>query len=135
MLQALYPWMHLIGRIMFSLIYLEAGVKHFTQMNVMAGYAGSRGAPAPKLTVPLTGVMSLAGALSLILGWHRFIGAGLLAIFMLWTSFIMHAFWKESDPMARLNERIHFLKDIAMGGAALFMAYYAGWPWPLSLGG
>ena len=97
--------------------------------------AASRGAPAPKVTVPLTGAMSLVGGLTIVLGWHRFIGAGLLFIFMLWTSYFIHHFWTETDPVARMNERVHFLKDLAMGGAALFMAYYAGGPWPMSLGG
>jgi putative oxidoreductase len=135
MLEPLYPWMHLVGRTMFALIFISSGIGHFAQMNATVGYAASRGAPMPKVAVPLTGAMSLVGGLTIVLGWHRFIGAGLLFIFMLWTSYFIHHFWTETDPMARMNERIHFLKDISMGGAALFMAYYGGGEWPLSLGG
>jgi hypothetical protein len=47
----------------------------------------------------------------------------------------MHAYWRETDPMARMNERLHFQKDLALGGAALFVAYYGGGFWPFSLGG
>ena len=33
----------LIGRIIFGVYYLHAGIRHFTHVNMMAGYAGSKG--------------------------------------------------------------------------------------------
>ncbi|HXV85604.1 MAG TPA: DoxX family protein [Gemmatimonadales bacterium] len=135
MIDTLYAWGHLVGRVLFALIFITSGLGHFTHRAAMTGYAAARGAPWPSLTVPLTGVMSLLGGLSIALGWHRFIGAGLLFIFMLWTSYFIHHFWTETDPMTRMNERIHFLKDLALGGAALTLAYYGGGYWPLSIGG
>jgi putative oxidoreductase len=133
--EALYPWMHLIGRICLSLIFISSGISHLTQMNAMVGYAQSKKAPWPKVTVPLTGVMILAGGMLVMLGWHRFIGAGLLFIFLILAAYFVHAYWKETDPMARAGERAHFFKDIALAGAALLLAFYARYPWPLSLGG
>lgn len=135
MYATLYPWMHLVGRTLFALVFIFGGVAHFTQSSAMVGYATAKGAPLPKLGVPLTGLMAIAGALCVILGWHRFIGAGLLFIFTLLTSFLMHAFWKEKDAMARMTEMSQFLKDLALGGGALFTAVYAGQHWPMSLGG
>ncbi|MDH3497477.1 MAG: DoxX family protein, partial [Gemmatimonadota bacterium] len=82
-----------------------------------------------------TGLMILVGGVTVLLGWHRFIGAGLLVLFLVSTAFLMHPFWKEQDPTARMNEMAHFQKDLAPAGAALLLAYYAGWPWPFSLGG
>ncbi len=135
MLDALYPWMHLVGRIFLAIVFLNSGLGHLTHMNATVGYAQSKGAPLPKVMVPLTGIMIIVGSLLIALGWHRFIGAGLLVVFLLPTAFIMHAFWKETDPMARMGEKVHFLKDLALVGAALFVAYYSGWSWPMSLGG
>jgi uncharacterized membrane protein YphA (DoxX/SURF4 family) len=134
MFEALNPWMHLIGRVLLAIMFVNSGIGHLTHKGTVA-YAQSKGVPAPKVMVPLTGVMIVVGAVLVVLGWHRFIGAGLLAIFLLPTAFIMHAFWKEKDPMARMGERVHFLKDLALLGGALLLAYYAGWSWPLSLGG
>lgn len=38
----------------------------------------------------------------------------------------MHRFWKESDPQAQMMEQTQFLKDTALGGAALVMfAFFA----------
>ncbi len=131
----LYPWMHLVGRILFSIVFIMSGINHFTQMNMMVGYATAKKAPAPKVTVPLTGAVSLIGGVLVLLGWHRFIGAGLLFLFMLSTAFMIHAFWKETDPMAKAGEMAHFMKDLALGGAALLIAFYSGPEWPMSLGG
>jgi hypothetical protein len=33
----------------------------------------------------------------------------------------MHAFWKESDAIAKSNERIAFFKDLSLAGAALII--------------
>lgn len=135
MFAALYPWMHLIGRILFAIVFINGGIAHLTQANAMVGYATAKGAPMPKLSVPITGLMAIVGGILIVLGWHRFIGAGLIFLFMMGTAFLMHAFWKENEPMPRMSEMAHFLKDLALGGAALVIAYYAGPPWPMSLGG
>ena len=134
-MSALYPWMHLIGRILFAVVFLSSGVGHLVNAKAMVGYAQSKRAPAPKFFVPFTGLMMLVGSILVILGWHRFIGAGLIFLFVLPTPFFMHAFWKETDPMARAGEMAHFWKDIALAGAALLIAFYAGYTWPISIGG
>jgi uncharacterized membrane protein YphA (DoxX/SURF4 family) len=135
MFDALYPWMHLVGRIFVAYIFVKSGIGHLTNFNATVGYAQSKAVPLAKFGVGLTGVMIIAGGLLVALGWHRFIGAGLLFVFLLPAAIIMHGFWKETDPMARAMEQVQFNKDIALAGASLLIAYYAGWPWPLSLGG
>ena len=134
-MEALYPWMQLIGRILFALIFLNSGIGHLTNTKAMVGYAQSKKVPAPSFFVPFSGLMILVGSILVILGWHRFIGAGLIFLFLVPTPLVMHAFWKETDPMARMGEMVHFLKDIALAGAALLLAFYARYPWPFSLGG
>jgi uncharacterized membrane protein YphA (DoxX/SURF4 family) len=131
----LYPWMHLVGRILFSMIFIASGIGHLVQLEATAAYAQSKGLPAPKLAASLSGVMILIGGALVLIGWTRFIGAGLLVLFLLPTAFLMHPFWKETDQMAKQNEMAHFMKDVSLAGAALLIAYYAGPWWPLSLGG
>jgi len=131
----LYPWMHLVGRILFSMIFIASGLNHFFKLNEGAAYAQMKGVPAPKLATVVSGLMILVGGVLVLLGWHRFIGAGLLVLFLLPSAFVMHAFWKESDPMMMQNEMAHFMKDMALAGAALLIAFYGGGPWPMSLGG
>jgi uncharacterized membrane protein YphA (DoxX/SURF4 family) len=131
----LYPWMHLVGRVLFAMVFIMGGLSHLMSLNALSGYAASRGVPAPKAMTVITGLMILVGGIFVATGWHRFIGAGLIVLFCVPTAILMHPFWKESDPMARAQEMAHFQKDLALAGAALFMAVYAGTSWPMSLGG
>jgi hypothetical protein len=45
----------------------------------------------------------------------------------------MHAFWKESDPQRRQGERVNFLKNLALAGAAMIAAG-SRQPWPVAAG-
>ncbi len=133
--EALYPWMHLVGRILFSMVFIGSGLNHFLKLKESTAYAQSKGVPAAKLVTLVSGLMILVGGVFVLLGWHRFIGAGLLVIFLVPTAFVMHAFWRETDPMMMQTEMSHFMKDLALAGAALLVAFYGGMSWPMSLGG
>jgi uncharacterized membrane protein YphA (DoxX/SURF4 family) len=68
---------------------------------MMASYAQSKGLPAPKAGVAASGVLLLLGGLSLLLGYHPTVGAILLVVFLLATSFTMHNFWAVKDPQQK----------------------------------
>lgn len=124
---------HVAGRVLFSMIFITSGIRHLMKADGMTGYAQARGVPAPKATVMLSGLMILVGGVLVLIGWHRFIGAGLIAIFLIPASFIFHPFWQETDPMAKMNQMTHFMKNMALLGAALLLAFYAGSFWPASI--
>lgn len=111
----------LIGRILFVALFLNSAVGHFTQTTSMAGYAQSRGVPAPKLATLVGGVLLLLGGLSVLLGIWPDLGALLLVIFLVPTALMMHPFWRESDQQSRMTEMINFLKDISLAGASLML--------------
>lgn len=111
----------LIGRIVFSALFLVSALAHFTQAEAMTGYARSRGVPAARAAVLLGGVVLLLGGLSVLLGVWPDLGALLLIVFLVPTAVLMHGFWKESDPQAKLMERTQFSKDLALAGAALML--------------
>ena len=127
----------LAGRVLFSVFFLMSGYNHLTKIGMMAQYAGSQGVPAPKLAVGFTGLMLVAGGLSILLGYEPRWGALLLVLFLLPTAVTMHRFWGVADPMMAQNQMIHFWKNIVMAGAALMFYYFATMypePWPYSLG-
>jgi len=110
------------------------GIAHFTHTDEMTEYTKSKGVPAPRLAVLVTGVMLLLGGLSILLGAFVNIGAVLLIIFLIPTAIIMHNFWTVEDPMMKQNDMNHFLKDLALAGAAFLIWYlYQTVPIPLSL--
>lgn len=123
----------LIGRLVFGGFFVYSGVSHFRQLEGMTQYASYKGVPAPKLAVMVSGAMMAIGGLSVVAGFGTLIGAWLLILFLVPTAFMMHNFWTESDPASRGNQKAHFLKNIALAGAALVISTIP--TWPVSLGG
>lgn len=116
----------LMARLLFSAIFILSGLGHLTQSAGMAQYAAAKGVPAARLAVLLTGVMLMAGGLSVLLGLYVSIGAMLLVVFLLPTAVLMHNFWTLEDPQARQNDQVHFMKDLALAGAAFLIWYFWG---------
>jgi putative oxidoreductase len=113
----------LIGRILFGVLFIYSGFAHFAAAEAMQGYARQQGAPAPAVTVPLTGAVIVLSGAAVILGVIADVAALLIAGFLFLTAFIMHAFWKVTDPQMRQMEQIQFSKDLALAGAALVTFY------------
>jgi uncharacterized membrane protein YphA (DoxX/SURF4 family) len=123
----------LVGRILLGGFYLMNALNHFTQAGNMSQEVASKGVPFPMLAVLGTGLLLLLAGLSILLGIYPRIGVLLLVIFFLPVTFMMHNFWSETDPMMRLNQMVHFMKNLALLGSSLmFLAIPE--PWPLSLG-
>ena len=111
----------IIGKILFSLLFIGSGINHFKNTSAMAGYAMSKGLNFAELNVYLSGVLLLLAPVALILGVFETAALISLAIFLLLTAFIFHAYWKETDPMAKINEQIAFNKEISLVGAILII--------------
>jgi len=124
----------LIGRIIVGIFYLFSASGHFFQLNTMSGYAQSKGVPAPKLAVLGSGALLLIGGLTIITGFQPTIGIVALVLFYLPVTFMMFPFWKVQDQMAKTDEMINFMKNIALMGSALMLLAIPQ-PWPFSLGG
>ncbi len=111
------------GQVILSLYFLYNGASHFLRFQALRGYASAKGVPAPGAAVAVSGLMLLAGGLSLLLEYQVTAGALLLALFLLPTAFLVHNFWKVEDAAARANELAHFLKNIALAAAVLQLAF------------
>jgi putative oxidoreductase len=124
----------LVARLLLSVMFLRSGYKHLVQVKPMAAYARSAKVPAAETAVVVTGLMLLAGGLSLLLGVHPRIGAGLLFVFLVVVAFWMHAYWRVSDPMQRAGQEAQFWKNLTLAGAMLWIVANPGWPWHWALG-
>jgi putative oxidoreductase len=111
----------LAGRIVFAAIFLDYGFTHLRQRAGMVAFAKSFDAPAPEITVPLSGVMMVLGGLAVALGVWPDVGALLIILFLLPAAFVAHAYWRESDEGMRAVQRAQFWKNISLVGAALFI--------------
>jgi putative oxidoreductase len=109
----------LIGRLLFGGFFLYNGINHFRNRKQMAPYAGSKGVPAPELSVSLTGVPLIVGGTSILLGIKPKLGALAILGFLAGVSPVMHDFWRAEDPNERMNEMANFAKNMALAGGAL----------------
>lgn len=118
-----------IGRVLFSLIFLAAVPGHFTQASI--GYALQAGVPIPEISVPLTGIISGLGGLSIMLGLKARWGAWLIVLFLVPVTLMMHNFWTVADPAARGMQQAMFMKNVSMLGGALLIAYFGAGPFSI----
>ena len=116
----------LVGRILFSAIFIIAGVGHFTHAEI--GYAAQQGVPFASVLVPASGVMAMAGGLSILVGYHARVGAVLVAVFLVPVTLALHRFWAETDPMMAQLQLAMFLKNVSMLGGALIVSHFAAGP-------
>jgi putative oxidoreductase len=116
----------LIGRILFSLIFILSGPHHFQAGSI--GYAASAGVPMASFLVPLSGIIALAGGLSIALGYKAKIGAWLIVLFLIPVTFALHKFWGITDPMMAQMQMAMFMKNIALIGGALVISYFGAGP-------
>ena len=122
----------LIGRIILGGYFVMGGIRHFTNLSMMAGYAKSKGTPAPAAATVGTGILLVLGGLSFLLGVWPTIGGTLPVIFLLGVSFKIHDFWAVTDPQMKMNDVVNFTKNMGLLGAVLIIMTYPS-PWPYSL--
>jgi putative oxidoreductase len=114
---------------LFALIFIVAAFGHFSSGEV--AYAEHAGVPLARIAVPGSGVLSLIGGLSILLGYRARIGAWIVVVFLIPVTLMMHNFWAMSDPMMVQMQQAMFLKNVSMLGGALLLAYFGAGPFSL----
>jgi putative oxidoreductase len=115
-----------LGRALFTSIFITASFGHFSAPTI--AYAAQQGVPLANVLVPASGVLALAGGLSVLLGYKARIGAWLLVAFLIPVTLAMHAFWKVADPTMAMMQQVMFMKNVSMLGGALLVAYFGAGP-------
>jgi putative oxidoreductase len=119
----------LLGRLLFVLIFLMSGPRHF--MGQTIAYAASQGVPLASIAVPFSGLLALAGGLSILLGYRARIGAWLIVLFLVGVTPMLHNFWTVTDPMMYQMQMVMFMKNVSMLGGALVISQLGSGPWSL----
>ena len=114
------------ARVLFSLIFILSGFTHFSSQTI--AYAAAAGVPLASVAVPASGLLALAGGLSIALGYHARWGGVALAVFLIPVTLSLHAFWKVSDPMAHQLQFVMFMKNVSLLGGALAFAHFGAGP-------
>jgi putative oxidoreductase len=119
----------LLGRFFFALIFLMAGANHFNKQTI--AFSASQGVPLASIAVPLSGVLAIAGGLSILLGYRAKLGAWLIVLFLVPVTLLMHKFWTVTDPMMAQIQMILFMKNVSMLGGALLISHFGAGPFSL----
>lgn len=111
----------LIGRILLGGYFIYSGYGHFKNLAGMAGYAAMKKVPFARAAVIVSGVMLTLGGLAIVLNRFAILGMCLVVLFLIPTTIVMHAFWKETEPNARMMERIQFAKNVGLIGSLILL--------------
>jgi uncharacterized membrane protein YphA (DoxX/SURF4 family) len=122
----------LIGRLVFGGFFLYNGIHHLKERKSLAQYAETKNVPLADAVVATTGVVLMAGGVSILLGIKPKLGTAAIAGFLAGVSPVMHDFWRIDEPNQRMNEMINFSKNMALLGSALALMGIEE-PWPASV--
>ena len=122
----------LVGRLLFGGLLAFQGLNHFMNTDEMAGYAGSKGVPAARFGVIASGILLLLGGLGIILGVYPIVAAGMLAVFFVLVTPVMHDFWAAPEEEQQ-NEMVDFIKNVELLGASLVFLVLGGETWGYAL--
>ena len=125
--------LHLVGRVIVAVYLLFNGLNHFIRLDMLTGYAASKGVPVPTLAVIIAGLLLLLAGLSIGFGYKPKIGILALALFFIPVTLMMHNFWAVSDPAAKSLEFVNFSKNFGLLGFSLMLLAIPE-PWPFGLG-
>jgi putative oxidoreductase len=124
----------LLGRALMAFIFLQSAwektVRYGRNVEVMA----RKGIPMAGVLLAPAVLVMLGGGLSLLLGWHARWGALALLLFVGVALPFYHPYWKFTE-LQRMNELLHFMKNLAILGMLLFVIGMGPGPLSLSAGG
>ena len=132
--EALSAWIHVAGRVLFAGFLVVFGLRQVFAVETVVRFFSLKEVPGPRPVSAVTGLMILLGGVFVAVGWKPSVGAGLVFLALFPAGWALHRFWSEQDPTAQQEELAHFLKTLALVGGALFIAFYAGGPWPMAVG-
>jgi putative oxidoreductase len=130
MLTSLQNPLTLIGRLLFALLFLPAGISKIAGFAGTVGYIGSKGLPMPALGAVIAIIVEVGGSLALISGFGTRMAALVLAVFTLVATFFFHNFWGVPVDQAMMQQ-LMFYKNIAVVGGLLVLAAHGAGAWSL----
>lgn len=122
----------LVARVLFGGLLAFQGLNYFQNADAMSGDTQSKGVPAARASVLLSGGMLIFGGLGIVLGVFPTIAAGVVAVFLLVTTPMMHNFWAVPEDQQQA-EMTNFIKNVELLGASLVFLVLSSGSWAYAL--
>jgi putative oxidoreductase len=121
-----------LGRVLLCTIFVMSAVGNdIPNFRGTAAMMAKEGVPVPEVMLAGAIVFLIVGSVSVVLGYKARIGASLLLAFLVLATYYFHDFWKLSDPQAKQEQMIQFLKNLGLMGAMLLIIANGTGPWSL----
>lgn len=119
--------MALVGRIIFSAVFIFGGISKVINFSPMAAEIAQQTMIAnASLLLVLAIIFQLGGGLLVLFGLYTRVGALMLFMFIIPETFFYHSFWIFDSTAHSAHEFQQFMKNFAMCGATLYMMAYGG---------
>jgi putative oxidoreductase len=131
------PWFlrglfSLLGRLVLVAIFLGSAAHHIQEYQGTLAGMEKQHVPYPQVLLPGALVFMIAGSLSVLAGYKARVGALLLLVFLGLAAYFFHNFWTyPPDSEKFMGEQIHFMKNVSMAGAMLFIIGNGAGYWSL----
>jgi putative oxidoreductase len=116
----------LAGRIVFAFFFVMAGYRHIVGGAQMTAYARQMGFPVPALAPWPSGVVLVAGGVSVAAGIWPDLGALLLIAFLVPAALWFHPFWKMPEDQAQTQSQLFFRNLTLIGACIALFAVFTG---------
>lgn len=118
--EAISDMLTCVGRIIFSLVFIVAGLQKLLLFTATVTYMNDMGFIfATPFTIAAI-VIELGGGILILLGWYTRLACVFIFLFVLAVSFLVHHFWTLSGQAMEINLQ-SFLKNVAIMGGALYI--------------
>lgn len=116
----------LLARPLLSTMFVAGGIDALRAPGPRIEMVKKAGLSEPEKLVQINGAVHALGGLALASGKLPRLSALVLAGSMVPTTYVGHPFWSETDPGAKKQQQIQFLKNLSMLGGLLIAAADTG---------
>lgn len=121
----------LVGRVMLCAIFLLSAVGNkIPDFGGVAEAMKGQGVPLPQAMLASAIGFLIVGSVMIVVGYKARVGAFLLLLFLAVATFYFHDFWEFADA-ARANQFNHFMKNLSLMGAMVFILANGAGAWSI----
>jgi putative oxidoreductase len=113
----------LIGRFLISVVFILGGIGKIAAFSMYTGFVAAAHLPLPKVSLAIAIVVELFGGLAILAGLHTRFTAWIVFLYLIPTTIMFHNFWALQGA-ARIDNLIHFQKNLAIMGGLLVLATF-----------
>lgn len=109
-----------IARILIASFFIVSGIMKIQNFAATEAMLAAKNIPFPQISLGIALAIELVGGIFLIFGFKTRWWSGILFLFILTSSVLLHDFWNYADA-ERVDQLYNFLKNMAILGGLLYV--------------